>query len=212
MPEPVGSIRLVECGPGALAELKSLRDSSAAFDTNDCDAKSRMCVSDHSARSPYVGVAIRVIKEANGSWQLNGSACTRATRAQVTGAMVLAQAKRLVPSAAVGLAPHGSTLVNIETVMWAEAPASRTLPAVTLLGRTVVISLKLDSVAWDYGDGASDPNGPPGKPYDATNDPCRLRQCTDYDGHTYLRTGPVTVTAVARWRASFTIDGGAPQD
>ena len=131
---------------------------------------------------------------------------------QVTDEMVRAQAVRYIPTAAVGLAPHGSTLVNIETVMWAAAPEDQNLPAVTILGRRVQISLSFDHVNWTFGDGSSDGSGPAGKPYDAQGDPCRTRECADYFGHVYRTTGSKTVTATASWHISYTVDGGAVQD
>jgi hypothetical protein len=126
--------------------------------------------------------------------------------------MVRQQAERLVPTAAVGLAPHGTSLVNIETVMWADAPRNQTLPAVSILGRSVSIRLTLAGVSWDFGDGELDSSGPAGRPYDNTADPCRSRQCPQYFGHTYRHTGKVRVRATASWTASFTVDGGAPVD
>ncbi|MEO9138612.1 MAG: hypothetical protein ABI345_06045 [Jatrophihabitans sp.] len=130
-------------------------------------------------------------------------------RAVITAGLVREQAVRLIPTADVGLAPHGTTLVNIETVMWADAPRTRSLAPVTILGKQVVISLVLDHVAWEFGDGTADGNAPAGKAYDAERDPCTSKQCSRYYGHVYTRTGKVTVSATASWRASFTVDGGA---
>lgn len=130
----------------------------------------------------------------------------------VTAAAVRAEAIRLVPSAAVGVAPKNVSLVNVETVLWADAPPQQTLPPVTLLGQRVVITLKLDGVSWRFGDGQSDGNAPAGKAYDARNDPCKSRQCDQYYGHTYRRTGRVVISATANWRATFTVNGGAAQN
>ena len=131
-------------------------------------------------------------------------------RPQVTPQLVRQQVVRLVPTAAVGLAPHGTTLVNIETVMWADAPHQQNLAPVTILGQRVVISLTLDHVAWSFGDGASATSGP-GRAY-SDSDPCRARTCPQYFGHVYDVTGSRTVSATAYWQASFTVDGGASQD
>lgn len=130
----------------------------------------------------------------------------------VTAAAVRAEAVRLVPSAAVGVAPKNVSLVNVETVLWADAPPRQTLQPVTLLGQRVVITLELEGVSWRFGDGQSASNAPAGKAYDARSDPCKSRQCDQYFGHTFRRTGKVSITAKANWRATFTVDGGIAQN
>ena len=82
----------------------------------------------------------------------------------------------------------------------------------TILGQRVSIRIVLDHVAWQFGDGGSDGDGPAGKAYDDKRDPCHEKNCADYYGHTYTRTGTVTVSARASWHASFTVGGGAPVD
>lgn len=155
---------------------------------------------------------LEVTQQSDGRWTFDAFACDdRVMGAHlVTPAMAFAQAQRLVPVAAIGLAPHGTTLVNIETVMWADAPQTQTLPPVTLLGKRVVISLRLVAVEWDYGDGESNPDGPAGKKYDGVHDACRARLCPQYAGHVYRSTGPVIVTARGRWQAQFAVDGAKP--
>jgi hypothetical protein len=65
-------------------------------------------------------------------------------------------------------------------------------------------------VAWDFGDHSTDTTDGPGKAY--TNaDPCRTAQCPSYFGHTYARTGHVTVTANLTWTGQFRVDNGAWQ-
>jgi hypothetical protein len=123
--------------------------------------------------------------------------------------MVRDQVVRLVAPAAVGLAPRDATLVNIQTIMWVDAPAQRTLAPITLLGRRVIVRLALDHVDWAFGDGLTDQSTGAGKGYDPRNDPCRAVECPGYFGHTYRKTGAVTVSATATWRATFTVDGGA---
>ncbi|WP_460604342.1 hypothetical protein [Jatrophihabitans fulvus] len=168
-------------------------------------------MSDVGPRERRVAV-VQVTQQQDNTWQYTGSDCVVIGPRQVTPEMVRQQAVRLIPTASVGLAPHGSSLVNIETVMWAGAPRVQQLPAVTLLGQQVSIRIVLDHVAWNYGDGSGDSDGPAGKRYDGKRDPCRERQCAQYFGHTYTRTGTVTVSATAYWRASFTVGGGAPVD
>jgi hypothetical protein len=126
--------------------------------------------------------------------------------------MVRARVVRLVPSAVIGLAPQQATLVNIETVMWVDAPDTRTLAPITILGQRVIVRLEVDHVAWNFGDGNTGTSNGPGKPYDEQHDACRAVRCPDYFGHIYRDTGRVTVAATAYWQASFTVDGGSSVD
>lgn len=162
----------------------------------------------HQLADPKDNAAIRVMKQADGNWTLNGVTCTRPARPQVTAAMVRDRVVRLIPTAAVGLAPHGATLVNIETVMWVDARDQQTLAPVEILGRRVVISLRLDHVQWRFGDGSSDSTNGAGRRYREQSDPCTTRQCPGYFGHTYLQPERVHVNARAWWTARFTVDGG----
>ena len=121
--------------------------------------------------------------------------------------MVRARATRLIPRAAIGVAPEQATLVNIETVMWVDAPRRRTLPTVTILGRDVHITIRLAHVTWDFGDGRSRTTNSAGTPYDR---PCDTKMCPGYFGHVYRHTGRRQITATATWTASFTVGGGRP--
>lgn len=154
---------------------------------------------------------VTVEKRADGTWQYAGNSCVGAAPPRVTPELVRQQVVRLIPSAKVGIAPKGTTLVNIETVLWADAPRQRDLAPVTLLGQRVTISLVLDHVAWSFGDGTS-ASGSAGKAYDATGDPCRTKTCDHYFGHVYRKSGTVHVNATASWRASFRVGGAGPQD
>ncbi len=119
-----------------------------------------------------------------------------------------AQAVRLIPSAAIGLAPHGTTLVNIQTIMWVDAPKTRALPNVRILGQDVAITITFDHVDWSFGDEKTDTQDNPGSAYDEANHPCKTRLCPGYYGHVYLDRGPVQVRATASWQASFQVGGG----
>lgn len=207
---PVGSTRYVDCGPGAVSQLRALPDPAAAHDAYaECASPSRdVCLGNLRPGLEPVE-AIEVKKQRDGTWQYDGGACLTREPA-VTAADVRARAVRLIPPAALGLAPHGTTLVNIETVMWVDAPTRQTLPAIAMLGHRVVITIAIDHVDYAFGDGTTDQQPDGGKPYDDTGDPCRSRQCADYYGHTFLHTGRLTVTATASWTATFTVDGGNP--
>jgi hypothetical protein len=153
---------------------------------------------------------VRMIKQANGGWAYNGGECNALTNARphVTPEMVRQEAQRLVPHAAIGLAPKQKTLVNVETIMWVDTPRERDLPVATILGQRVAIHITVTGVAWDYGDDNTVSHGPIGTPYDAKHDPCKTKQCPNYDGHTYTTTGRMTIAATVSWRASFRVGGG----
>ncbi len=169
------------------------------------------CQSAGLVPDPRLIATVRVVKQADGTWSYNGGVCQLPARPQVTAAVVREQVARLVPSAAIGLAPQQQTLVNIQTIMWVNAPGQRALAPLTILGRRVIVTLRIDRVDWDFGDGQTDTATTPGKPYDAKNDPCKAVDCPDYYGHTYVDPGAMTVTATASWVASFTVDGARPQ-
>lgn len=114
----------------------------------------------------------------------------------------------MIPSAAIGLAPNTATLVNIQTIMWVNAPATQVLPQVQILGRAVRITITLDHVDWTFGDGSGATERGAIKAYDKVNAPCKTRQCPGYFGHEYAHRGAVTVGATAQWTARFTVDGG----
>ncbi len=126
--------------------------------------------------------------------------------------MVRAEAVRLIPTAALGLAPHDTTLVNIQTVMWVDAPRRQTLRPVTILGQRVLVRLTIDHVRWNFGDNVGRASHGAGKPYSQSSDPCHAAQCPGYYGHTYRASGTRRITATASWRASFTVDGGQATD
>lgn len=201
-----------ECRIGA-SEVPC-KDATGSFD------QSSGCYLQTAQRAPLDGPVLAQYKAFGGSIQYatcpfggaGGYIWQPPAKPVVTAAAVRAQAIRLVPTAAIGVAPKNVSLVNVETVLWADAPPRQTLPSVTLLGQRVVITLELNSISWRFGDGQTDGAAPAGKAYDARNDPCKSRQCDQYYGHTYRRTGEVTISATANWRATFKVDGGAAQN
>jgi hypothetical protein len=205
----VGTIGYVACGPNAVEQLKARGDRSAAADArNNCTpALAGRCQNTKYVDGLTRVMAIRIRKEADGKWQYAGSTCM-GLPPKVSVADVRARAVRLVPAAALGVAPKAATLVNIQTLLWVAAPKNRTLAPITILGHRVVITLELDHVDYTFGDGATDTQPDPGKPYDDANDPCNTKLCPDYYGHIYTVTGRKTITATASWNASFTVDGG----
>ena len=147
-------------------------------------------------------------KQPDGTWTLNGQVCTQPAKPVVTAAMVRDRVVRLIPSAALGLAPHDSTLVNIQTIMWVDAPKTQPLPPLTILGQRVTVTLTLSDVTWSFGDGQTTSTNTPGKAYDTAHDPCHTATCPGYFGHTYRTSGTDTIRATAAWTARFAVDGG----
>jgi hypothetical protein len=132
----------------------------------------------------------------------------RAHNPQLTAAMVRDEAEKLLPHPTIGSAPPGHvTLVNIETVLWVATASQRQLGTVNLLGRHVDIRAHVERVAWSFGDGSTAATNGPGIPY-TTAHPCRTKQCPGYFGHTYARTGAMTITADLTWSGQFRVDGG----
>lgn len=154
-------------------------------------------------------------RQANGTWQLTGFDCAvLPTNAPpvITPFMVYEQIVKLVPSPAVRAAPgKGTTLVNIQTIFWADTLSDRSLGNVALLGHRVALRIHADHVAWDFGDGAADQDGPLGTAYQAS-DNCTTAQCASFYGHTYTSADAFTVTATTTWTGQYSIDGGGWQD
>jgi hypothetical protein len=99
------------------------------------------------------------------------------------------------------------SLVNIQTVLWADTTTGRTLGRVTVVGQPVWLRLAFDHADWDFGDGSTATSEHPGKAYDEGTDPCRTVMCPDYYGHVYTATGTMTVRLRVAWNASYSLDG-----
>ncbi len=205
---PEGAVRLIACGSGAAAELAVLGDLQASIDASNCANWTQLCRQSGPGPMGLSTATIRVVKQADGSWSLGGSVCQQPARPQVTAALVRQEVARLVPRAAIGIAPQKATLVNIQTIMWVGTAEQRALAPLAILGRRVVVTLRFDHVDWAFGDGQSDSPTAPGHAYDGVHAPCKTVDCPGYYGHTYVGTGAMAVTAQASWVASFTVDGG----
>lgn len=207
---PIIPIKLLACGqviagaPELRIPIPTVGNEFAAM----CNAWKERCKANKRNAQQPSGAAVVVRIRPNGREVYQSMTCLGTQPPEVTPEMVRQRVVRLIPSATIGLAPRDSTLVNIETVMWVDAPATRTLPAITILGQQVVVRLKLDHVDWNFGDGSSATSDGPGKAYDEQNDPCHGVRCPDYFGHVYRDTGRTNIAATAYWQASFTVDGG----
>lgn len=126
----------------------------------------------------------------------------------VDAATIRDQVIKLLPRVGIGTTgPEPSSLVNIQTLLWAQTSADRDLGRVELLGQPVWLRLAFEQADWDFGDGHTATAGTPGKAYDDAHDPCAATLCPHYYGHVYRQAGPVTITLRVRWHASYSLDG-----
>ncbi len=115
---------------------------------------------------------------------------------------------KLVPKPTIGTAPpDGKTLVNIQTLLWINTPATVNLGTSPLAGHQVTLTASVQTVAWNFGDQHTDTATTPGRPF-LTTDHCSTATCPDYYGHTYTTTGTMTITATTTWTGRYNIDGG----
>jgi hypothetical protein len=89
-----------------------------------------------------------------------------AARPQVTPDLVLNEVRRIgLPALQVHVQPAGDTLVNLDTIFYAEPlPFVRT---VQLLGYTVDVDATPTAYDWSFGDGTGQVTESPGAPYPA---------------------------------------------
>jgi hypothetical protein len=148
------------------------------------------------------------------TWVYDGSNC-RAVLAtpRVTPLLVRQEIEKLVPHPGIGVAPPGGkTLVNVQTVLWADTPADRDLGTVTLLGLFQVgLRVHVAQVVWDFGDGATDVVDGPGVPY-RKGEHCATVSCPGHYGHVYRGTGRLRITSQVRWSGQYSVNGGAWQN
>jgi hypothetical protein len=118
----------------------------------------------------------------------------------ITWQLVLREVQRVgLPAARLHTQPEGETLVNFDTIFYAEPPAfDRSL---RLLGRNVEVSAEPAEYHWSFGDGEVLTTDNPGAPYPAKD---VTHQYTD--AHVTVHPSVEVV-----YRARFRVDGGAWQ-
>lgn len=111
---------------------------------------------------------------------------------------------RLLHAPAIGISPNtGTGLVNLKTLYWITTPTTVNLGVASLVGFPVQLRVNYLRTEFDFGDGDTAALQPgPGTPYDPTHD---CGKCTTQFGHSYDRTGRVTVTARTYWQAEFQV-------
>ena len=206
VPQP--PTRTYDCGPRSAAGGVV----NPQGDLNCSQTLSKCMLAPGEVAAPNTVVTMTQTQQPDGSWLITDINCNvPAGKAGLTGAEVRQEAEKLVPHPAIGVAPpNGTTLVNIETLLWVDTAGARNLGTVTLLGHQVQLSVEVASVAWNFGDGQSTVTSDPGVPYDKAH-PCSTKLCDRYWGHVYTKTGRLNLTATVSWTGSYRVDGGPPQ-
>jgi hypothetical protein len=137
----------------------------------------------------------------DGDWAALGTQCAgpqgpppaATPKPQVTPGLVLAELKRIgLPSLEARTQPRDKTLVNFDTIFYADPQAF--VRTITLLGQSVDVEARPTSFTWHYGDGTATTTSTPGAPYPAKD---VVHSYTD--AHTTVRTS-VDATYTARFR------------
>jgi hypothetical protein len=129
--------------------------------------------------------------------------CGHSQKPQPTPADLRQTALKLLPTPHIRLTANGTTLINIQTIMWLDTTPDRDLGTLTITGTQVRIRAHLTTTTWTFGDGTTNTSTGPGKPYNHP-DTCPTTTCPDFFGHTYTnKTGPTTITATPTWTAEY---------
>jgi len=162
-----------------------------------------------SGANPVLAFEEEVRKPGKSVWEIVDFWCPQSTAPVPAGPDLAAIRDRVIrllpPVAAVTTGPN--TLVNIQTVLWADTPQRRSLGRVVVVGQPVWLRLAFDHAVWDFGDGSTLSSEVPGTAYDASSAPCRTVSCPGYFGHTFTVTGVMAVRVQIAWRASYSLDG-----
>jgi hypothetical protein len=203
-------IKTIDCGP------PQVRANIRSYAPDYCGQAQDACAVESAADLTTVaGITTEATlqQRPDRSWELAGVNCNaRVATPQVTALAVREQIERLVPHPKVGIAPPGGvTLVNIQTLLWVDTPADRSLGTVSLLGHRVALRVHVDHVDWDFGDGSTDITDGPEPKYDPADD-CHTVTCPGYWGHVYATTGAMSVSAAVTWTGQYRVDGRGWQD
>lgn len=138
-----------------------------------------------------------------GLWDFQDSECrglddpNGVVQPQVTGPMVLEEARRTAPEPNAHVEPNGETYVNVPNNFYADA--DDTEHTVTLFGNAITISFQVSGVTWDFGDGGTaSGNGVKNADVDQ---PGAVE-------HEYVRQGSYEVTASTSITVVFTLPDG----
>jgi hypothetical protein len=161
-------------GPGSTTPVGTQPD--VPFDTeyvlacmgNGPEGPQNECLMASSCPDPADRYYVLWVKETEAAaWVPTTSVCLgpeEAPRPRVTPDLVLNAVRRIgLPALRVHVQPEGETLVNLDTIFFAQPePFART---VQLLGFSVDVEATPTSFAWAFGDGAGMTTETPGAPY-----------------------------------------------
>jgi hypothetical protein len=158
---------------------------------------------------PPVAYEYQRLDPGESTWLSLGFWCPQSQRPTPVpdAATIRDQVIKLLPKVAIATTGSPATLVNVQTVLWADTTARRSLGRVVIVGQPVWLHLAFDHGTWDFGDGTTDTSTTPGKVYDSTGDPCAEVLCPDYYGHVYRKSGPMTISLTVSWNATYSLDG-----
>lgn len=204
---PMPPTRVVDCGP------RLVRGGVIAVPGDVCSQVRSVCGVASSRQlptDPFLTTTGTSQPAPGGGWEQVGLDCSaRSAAPQVTGVLVMQEVRRLVPHPRIGVAPPGGvTLVNIQTLLWADTASEQSLGTVVLLGHRVALQVRVARVDWDFGDGQSETTDGPEPRYDPAAG-CRTVTCPGYWGHTYASTGAMTIAATVTWSGAYRVDAGA---
>jgi hypothetical protein len=185
---------------------------------NFCNLVRRECNVDDPGKlptDPHVTTLASLRSDDGGkTWTYDGADCVaRTAQPRVTPLLARQQIEKLVPRPGIGVAPPGGkTLVNLQTVLWADTPADRGLGTVTLLGTyRVALRVHVERVAWVFGDESTETTDGPGLPY-RKGEHCATVTCPGHFGHVYASTGTMRISSQVTWSGQYSVNGGAWQD
>jgi hypothetical protein len=202
--------RTLDCGPPQVArQARPGPGDRCGQVRNICDVATAAKL----PTDPTITTTVTLKQEPDGSWTRDGIDCNVKTATpHITALLVREQARKLVPHPGIGIAPPGgTTLVNIQTLLWLNTPANQRLGTLTLLGHRVTIHVHIERIDWTFGDGHTDTTTSPQRKYDPA-DGCHAVTCPGYWGHTYTSTGTMTIAATITWTGRYQVDGGPPLD
>jgi hypothetical protein len=120
---------------------------------------------------------------ADGTWLFLNTYCAGPPGPPVLDPQAIReQILSLLPVVAIGASSAPFTLVNLETITWADTAKERPLGPITVVGQQVWIKLTYDHATWNYGDGTTENRKTPGNAYPSKGK-CSSKLCASYDGH-----------------------------
>ncbi len=199
--EIIGQTPTVPVGQGPPPEFETaLSMNCSGVEPNDLET---MCAAAQNCPNPGELSYILWIRELpDGVWTPDDIVCLDAEdpetpRPTVTPDLVLREVRRIgLPALQIQVQPAGATLVNFDTIFYAEPePFART---VQLLGYSVDVEATPSTYGWSFGDGQGATTDGPGAPYPAKD---IVHSYTDAD---VVAQPSVDVTYEIRFR----VDGG----